>query len=167
MNNDLQAILADARSAYAEFTTALGAVPAARWSEPRAKGKWSPGQVAEHVAISFELADRVVRGLPLKTALPGAMRWVLRQFFVKPTLRNNAMKPGKTVPQFQPSATPMFEPTMKRLDAAMMGFLAACAEASRAGKTAVEHPAFGTLPILDYARLQVIHVRHHLAQVQK
>lgn len=165
MNNDLQAILADARSAYADFTVALGAVPSARWSQPRAAGKWSPGQVGEHVAISFELADRVVRSLPLKTALPRFMRWILRQTYVKPTLRNNAMKPGKTVPQFQPSATPAFEPTMKRLDAAAMGFLTACAEASRAGQTTVEHPAFGTLPLLDYARLQVIHVRHHLAQV--
>ena len=165
MNNDLQAILADARSAYADFTTALGRVPAARWIVPRALGKWSPGQVAEHIAISLELADRVVRGLPLKSALPGVMRWVLRQFYVKPTLRNNAMKPGKTVSQFQPSATPDFEPTMKRLDAAMMNFQGACVEAARAGKTAVEHPAFGTLSLVDYARLQVIHLRHHLAQV--
>jgi hypothetical protein len=167
MNNDLQAILADARSAYADFTVALGAVPSARWIEPRAKGKWSPGQLAEHIAISFELADRVVRGLPLKTALPGVMRWMLRQTYVKPILRNGAMKPGKTVPQFQPSATPAFEPTMKRLDAAMMSFVAACVEAARSGKTTVEHPAFGTLPLLDYARLQVIHVRHNLVQVPK
>jgi hypothetical protein len=167
MNDDLQAILADNRSACAVFAAALGAVPSARWSESRAPGKWSPGQVAEHIAISFELADRVVRGLPLKSALPRLMRWMLRQFYVNPILRSNAMKPGKTVPQFQPSATPAFAPTMKRLDAAVLSFTAACEEAARGGRTVVEHPAFGTLPLLDYARLQVIHVRHHLTQVPK
>lgn len=163
--NDLQSILADVRSASASLTTALGAVPSARWAEPRAVGKWSCGQIAEHMAISFELADRVARGLPLKTSLPKLMRWTLRQFYVKPILRDNAMRPGKTVRQFQPSAAPAFEPTMKRLDAAVLSFLTASEAAERSGRVTVEHPAFGTLALRDYARLQAIHVRHHLAQV--
>jgi hypothetical protein len=167
MNDALQTILSDTRRACADFTNALGAVALDRWNVPRARGKWSAGQVAEHVAISFELADRVVRGLPLKAALPGPMRWLLRRLFVVPTLRNNAMKPGKTVPQFQPSATPAHGPTMKRLEAATSSYLAACAETASTGRESVVHPAFGTLQLNDYARLQVIHVRHHLAQVPK
>jgi hypothetical protein len=49
----------------------------------------------------------------------------------------------------------------------MKSFVTACDEAARAGRTAVEYSAFGTLPLLDYVRLQAIHVRHHLTQVTK
>ncbi len=45
---------------------AAGERSGARWSVPRAEGKWSPAQVTEHVALSLEESANLVAGRPSK-----------------------------------------------------------------------------------------------------
>jgi hypothetical protein len=56
-------------------------------------------------------------------------------------------------------------PRLPRLEAAVRVFEDDLRAADRSGRSAIDHPFFGTMPITDYLRLQAIHARHHRAQV--
>ena len=51
---DPQAVIASNRRAVGAFVDAARAVSPAQWTTPRAPGKWSPGLVTEHVALTYE-----------------------------------------------------------------------------------------------------------------
>ena len=44
------------------FLTAARTVPAVQWGKARAPGKWSPAQVAEHLALTYEINRGVLHG---------------------------------------------------------------------------------------------------------
>jgi hypothetical protein len=51
---DPQAVIASNRRTVSAFVDAALAVSPAQWTTRRAPGKWSPGQVTEHVAFAYE-----------------------------------------------------------------------------------------------------------------
>jgi hypothetical protein len=59
---DVDVVIASHRRAVGAFVEAARAVPPSQWTTPRAPGKWSPGQVAEHVALAYEQSGRMVQG---------------------------------------------------------------------------------------------------------
>ena len=133
---DLQTAASDSRRAVGAFVAAARAVPAYAWTRPAAPGKWSPGQVTEHVALAYELSLAVLRKTYTGFSLPRLMR---------------------------PFARP--EMLTARLQSSSAALEADLAVATRAGQTAVDHPFFGRLPLTDLLRLQVIHTQHHRRQL--
>ena len=63
--SDVNAALAEARTAVAQLVAAAER-SAAKWTVPRAPGKWSPSQLTEHIALSLEESAHVVSGTPSK-----------------------------------------------------------------------------------------------------
>ena len=61
---ELETALADNRAAVDEFLAAARAIEPAAWAIPRADGAWSPGQIAEHLAIVYEYSRAMVMGEP-------------------------------------------------------------------------------------------------------
>jgi uncharacterized damage-inducible protein DinB len=59
---DLETALHTHRQAVQALLAAAREVPEARWTRPRAEGKWSPGQIAEHLALAYESAREVLHG---------------------------------------------------------------------------------------------------------
>jgi hypothetical protein len=161
---DLQNALDAHHRAVDDFIAAARAVPAARWGQPRAPGKWSPGQVAEHLALAYEVNRRVLHGVAPGAAAPRLLRPLIRRFLLGPVLRRGSFIPGSRSPKvFRPSATPApAAELLARLQAAANALELAVAAAT--GPT-VEHPIFGRLPLADFLRLQEIHARHHREQV--
>ena len=161
--DDIQTSLHANRQAVQAFLASARAVPAARWDLPRAEGKWSPAQVAEHVALGYEAARDVLRGrAPGAGAPPRLLRPLIRAFLLRPVLWLGRFPAASKAPaELQPGACPGVG-VLDRLRAAAEAFES---EAAAARSASIDHPAFGRLPLVDLVRLQEIHTKHHHAQL--
>jgi hypothetical protein len=161
---DLQTALEAHHRAVDDFIAAARAVPSDRWGQPRAPGKWSPAQVAEHLTLACEVSRRVLHGTAPGAAVPRLLRPLIRRFLLGPVLRRGSFIPGSRSPKvFRPSSSPApAAELLARLQAAANAFEL---DAAASGGPTVEHPVFGRLPLVDFLRLQEIHARHHRGQV--
>jgi hypothetical protein len=161
---DLRTALQDCHHAVDAFLAAAASVPAERWSQPRGPGKWSPGQVAEHVALAYEVNREVLHGTAPGGAAPRLLRPLFRKLLLAPVLRRRRFFPGSKSPKiFQPNPTPA-------TPAAALGRLRTAAEAferdaAGVGPATIDHPFFGRLPVTDLVLLQEIHTHHHRGQL--
>jgi hypothetical protein len=165
--SDLHAAIADNHKAVDEFTATARAVDRARWSLPRAEGKWSPAQVVEHIALTYEYSRAVLNNNAPGPAAPRFLRPLVRRFFVNPVLKRGRFKPnGRAPAMFQPSSSPDAPAELlSRLETAVRVFEDELRAAAHSGRATLDHPFFGTMPMTDYLRLQAIHARHHRAQL--
>ena len=165
---ELETALAENRAAVEEFVAAGRALDAARWRAPVGEGKWSPAQIAEHLAIIYEYNRKVMVG-----TAPG-VPWLLRPI-LQPLLRKMVVtdtvkagrftRKGRAPKFFLPSEATADAPAMmSRLTTAVGGFESDIRSRPR-GDGTIAHPAFGTIAMVDWVRLQAIHVRHHRAQL--
>lgn len=159
--------MTDNQRAVERFAAACRAVSASAWPEPVAPGKWSPAQVAEHVAVAYELSRKAITGQFPGRAAPAFLRPLVRRFFLAPVLRRGAFgRRAKAPGVFLPgpvSSTP--ESAAARVTETATAFEQLLAETARSGTDRVNHPFFGTVPLADYLRLQAIHTNHHLRQL--
>jgi hypothetical protein len=162
---DLDVALAANRSATDELI-ATAERAASRWTTPRAPGKWSAAQVAEHVARTFEEGANAVAERPTKLpTVPRFMRpvagWLFRRI-----LRTGRFPKAKTTRPLNPEATPTWSPSpaeaKARLQATQAVFERECR--ARAGGT-FDHAAFGVVSVEDYVRFTELHTRHHTRQI--
>ena len=163
---ELETAIADNRAAVEEFVEKARRVDAAAWSTPRAEGKWSPAQIAEHLAIVYEYNRKVVTGDAGKGA-PKFLQPLARWFIVTRTLKAGRFtRNGRAPGIFQPTATPAAAPeVLARLTKALSGFESDIRSGHPEARHTVRHPFFGPLPTIDYLRLQAIHARHHRSQL--
>jgi len=159
--------IVDNREAVDAFITAARSVPPSAWTAPRAPGKWSPGQVTEHVAIAYEISRAILDGSFSGRSAPRPLRPLIRVLFLNRVLKTGRfVKGGKAPAAFQPSASPSsITDLAARLRAAAAAFEADVETAAQQGRTTLEHPFFGRIALADYARLQAIHTRHHSQQL--
>ncbi len=164
---DLQTSISDNRRAVSAFLADAGAVPPSRWAQPRAPGKWCPGQVTEHVALAYELSRGLLHGTFPGKAAPRFLRPLIRTFFLNPILKRGRFGTGGKTPRpFQPAESPPApEALISRLETAVGAFETDLAAAARNGQTTIDHPFFGKVPLAEYVRLQAIHTRHHQQQL--
>ena len=160
--SDLSASLAESRLALEQLIAACERT-ASTWATPCAPGKWSPSQIAEHVARALEESGKNIRGEPSAfPRLPGVVRPLVRGLFFNRVLKKNAFIKSKTNKAMNPAngpATPAEGGT--RLRAAHAKFERACKEAS----PRLNHGIFGDIATADYARFQALHTQHHTKQI--
>jgi hypothetical protein len=163
---EIETAIADNRAAVDEFVAAAHGIDAAKWHTPRGEGKWSPAQIAEHLAITYEYNRKVVTGTAGKGA-PRFLQPLARWFIVTKTLKAGAFTRNGRAPKiFQPTSTPgAATPLLIRLTNAVRGFENDIRSGHPEARHNVAHPFFGTLPTVDYLRLQAIHTRHHRSQL--
>lgn len=153
------------RAAVAELAqAAIACAPV--WTVPRAPGKWSPSQVVEHVAMALEESARAVRGEPTRfPRFPRFLRAIARVAFFQQVLRRGRFGRGKTNKAMDPPSGPATPADARaRLEGALRAYDAANREAARTRDT-FESTIFGTVPLVDYARFQALHTRHHRRQL--
>jgi hypothetical protein len=165
--------MADVAGALQQNKTAAEALCAAAdgasaaWEVPRARGKWSPAQVVEHVTRALEQSAHELRGEPslfpkMPTLLQPVMRglffnWILRRgSFPRGTRTNKAMDPERG------AATPA--EARSRVHEALHD-LEQAVKTRSAGFGPVQSGAFGAVPLSDYLMFQAFHTRHHTPQV--
>lgn len=163
--SDLAASLEGVHSGVRSLLAAVDAA-APFWLVPRAPGKWSPSQVAEHVARIMEESTKVAEGVPSKfPTVPVFLRPFGRIAVFRRILRRGSFLRMKTGEGFDPSTGP---PTPAeahvRLEGALERFDEACRARAQAGEK-VSSSMFGPVPVADFARFQELHVRHHIPQV--
>ncbi len=139
------------------------------WEVPRARGKWSPSQVVEHVTRALEQSTRELRGEPtLFPAFPPILQpvmrglffnWIVRRGrFPRGTRTNKAMNPerGAATPA---EARARIHEAIHELNQAV--------KTRDAGFGPVRSGAFGAVALSDYLIFQAIHTRHHTTQVAR
>jgi hypothetical protein len=164
---ELEAALADNHAAVEEFIGTARAMNALQWTTPRAPGKWTPAQIAEHLAITYEYGVALAKGTPPGGGAPFFIRPLIRWAFVNPTLKAGRFtRTGRTPRLFEPTAAPPAATVvLPRLETALASFEAAIRSGRPEARDALNHPFFGSVPTTDYLRLQSIHSRHHHVQL--
>src|SRR5687768_15557015 len=93
---DINAALAASQEAVDQLIVA-GERTGPAWTAARAPGKWSPSQIAEHVARSLEESANVAAGRPSKfPKLPAVLHPVVRGFLFKRVLKREAFPKART-----------------------------------------------------------------------
>jgi DinB family protein len=138
------------------------------WTTPRAAGKWSPSQVLEHVARSFEASAGDVVGA--RTGLPDMprlLRPIVRKVLFKRVLETGTFQKARTNKAMNP-ATGSVSPDegVARLESTWTVFVKACTDATAKGSAVATSRIFGDVPLADYIRFQGLHARHHRAQMR-
>ena len=161
---DIESALTASRNA-ADQLIANAASSRRAWDAPCAPGKWSPSQIVEHVARSYDASANVAAGQPSAfPTLPSFLHPLLRIVFRR-ILRRGVFPKGKTTKAMNPAAgaaTPADGRT--RLMAAHERFEMAC-RAVAARRTPMNTPMFGTVALEEFVRFLELHTRHHTRQI--
>jgi hypothetical protein len=163
--SDINRALAASKQAI-EQLIATGERCGPAWATPRAPGKWSPSQIAEHVARSLEESANMAAGRPSKfPRLPGVVHPLVRGLLFKRVLRKGAFPKAKTNRAMNPVSGPTTAAEGRaRLETAHQKFDEACRQiASNSGR--MRTTIFGTVPVEDYVRFMELHTRHHGKQM--
>ena len=166
--SDIQAIIRHNQVAVAEFLEALDAVPAADWDRPSAPGKWSPAQVADHVAIVYEVGRKLMEGTARDPSAPRWLRPLFRLMVRATILRTGRFPRSRTANAFEPASRPPSRDVLSdRIEAASRAFEERAAQQAQGGGGTFDHPAFGRFGVSDYVRFQAHHTKHHQAQLPR
>jgi hypothetical protein len=154
------------REAVEEFLIRMAGVPESIWRTEPAPGKWSAGQVVEHIALSYEvISSELEGGEPLRLRVPWWLRACLR-VFVLPRVLSTGRIPagGRAARQIRPgvSPAPCSECVTRVSEGARRFHEKILAMRDRAR---VKHPYFGAIAGRDLLRFMAIHTRHHAAQL--
>jgi hypothetical protein len=165
--DDLRSSFAAQRQEIDIFIDLAKALDPDRWAARPAAGRWSPAQITEHLSRTYEFGSGVIDGTVTAQRLPTLMRWMIARFWLKPALRKGHFTGKARAPKFfEPNAsggTP--EVLLPRLRTSSERFAELVARETSRGVETVDHPMFGSVPLIDFLRLQVIHVRHHRGQL--
>lgn len=149
-----------------DFTARAESVADALWPTSVVPGKWSPAQVAEHIALAYEAILRDLSGGPaMRLRASWWQRVLLRRFLLPRILTSGRIPFAATAPrEARPGGEPLDRAEVlrrvregaSRLDAVMR----------ESGESArVTHPYFGTLRGREILRFCAIHTRHHAFQL--
>ena len=156
------------RSAAAAFETAVSQIPAEVWAQPAAPGKWSPAEITEHLARSYESHLTELRGGPgIRVRVKGLKLFILRWTVMPKLLRTGRFPEGVRAPSEVAPVTPA---GTREAGVARFRELAATFEGEMAGrlevgKGRITHPFFGKLTLDQALRFVELHVRHHGRQL--
>ena len=162
---DIDAALTASREAVDQLIVA-GERTGPAWTAPRAPGKWSPSQIAEHVARSLEESANMAAGRPSKfPRLPAIVHPVVRGLLFKRVLKKAGFPKAKTNKAMNPASGPATPAEGRvRLDAAHKTFDEACRAVASRGER-MRTTIFGAVPVEDYVRFMELHTRHHGQQM--
>lgn len=168
MPADLAAGLAAHRTSLAAYAAASKAVPDARWNQPPAPDKWSPGQVTEHLRMTYVVVGGELEGKPgLTPRTPWWIRPLLRFRFLRRILKDGAVPAGAKAPrELRPDAGPFDrDRTLDALTQAAAAFEATLTRRWNDPSAAVTHHVFGRLSAADMLRFATVHLDHHARQL--
>jgi DinB superfamily len=162
-----QAALDEHRVALAAFHDAAERVPASAWQTPRAPGKWSPAQIAEHLALAYEAMLGELRGGPAMK--PRAKPWqqtVFRWVVLPHVLFHRSIPRASSPREMRPPETgPDRAAVLHRLAQRADEMERELDRARRAGGGYLTHPYFGPVPPLKLLRFAGVHLDHHRKQL--
>ncbi len=155
------------RDAVRRFVATAEGLGADAWVRPRAPGKWSPAQTAEHLVLAYEAVLReLAGGGGVRPRVTGwrqrVLRWVLLPHILfHRSFPLRAVSPREIRPPEVHSDRGALLARMRELAARTEREL----DAARATGARATHPYFGALPATPALRFMAVHVEHHLRQI--
>ena len=156
------------RHALEELLAAAAAVPSAVWNTPRAPGKWSPAQVAEHVRVTYAaVLSELGGGQGMRLRTSWLKRTLLRRLVMPWMLRTRRFPKGApAVREIRPGDGPFDRAAvLAGLRAEGERFLTAVAALDPGRFAGITHPFFGRMEPVAGLRLLTLHTQHHQAQL--
>ena len=162
---DWQELAEDHRASVEEFAAAARAVPQSSWDTRPAPDKWSPGQIAEHLRLTYEVLLREAHGgKGIRIRLPWWRRTLLRATVMRRLLRRGEFPQGApAVKEIRPGEGPFGrEATLTDFERLASEF---AAELTAHREKRFTHAFFGRMASPAGLRFLAIHNRHHKAQL--
>lgn len=154
-------------SASAALLAAAESMPAARWHEPVAEGKWTSAEIVSHLIATYDILLSDLRtGVGMRVITKWWQRAVLRVVLVPRLLAGkafpkNARAPRETRPETvfeQAPAIDLFRERSKEI-----------IEETRKAPASkrITHAYFGSASVADGITMCSRHIQHHLAQLPR
>ena len=156
-------------AAVTALIEAATAIPAERWTLPRAPGKWSPAEIVEHLCRAYETLQAELAGAPGMALRTRAWQRFLLRWTVRPRLLAGAAFPrGVPAPRETRPLDVQADPAagIERFTRCAHAFRDAAEEASLSRPGArLTHAYFGAMPLEEAIRFSAVHARHHTGQL--
>jgi hypothetical protein len=156
------------RRAIDTCSAALRAVAESDWNAAREAKKWSPAQIAEHLAIVYDPVLSELEGGPGLRPLVPWWKWKIIRWKFLPRILAGTFLPGVPAPrEVRPVATSGSpEDGARKLSERAAVFLNRFALARSGGRAAgFTHPYLGRLTDVDALRFLTSHAHHHRRQL--
>jgi hypothetical protein len=153
------------RDALRAFLNTARGIPPQRWNTPLAPGKWSPAQVAEHVRLTYGMADtELTSGVGIRVRSSPWLRPLIRLVFLPRILRTGMLPKGARAPrEIRPGDGPFDQrETLGGLEAIASAFQAKLASHEGRGLT---HHVFGQMDKAKTWQILAVHTEHHRRQI--
>lgn len=163
---DLEAALKTQRVAADAFKAAALKVRESVWNVPRAPGKWSPAQVADHVGVTTKVARDAMDETAKIGGIPFFLRPLANRFFLQPVLKKGFPKKGKGPASMAPAHDPMPRDQLcASIDSEVAALEADARAMAKAGQTEFTHGFFGRVAVADYVMFNALPFDHHREQL--
>jgi hypothetical protein len=156
------------RAAVERFLQSAAAVEDSRWTLPTKPDKWSPGEVAEHLVLTYDAVLRELGGgVGMRLRLNWWRRLYVRARFLRPLLAEGRFpEPSPAVREVRPTGPVRGKAELVRVfRERARAFEEGIAAAHEKGGFRMTHPFFGKLGALDSVRLVTVHIEHHRKQL--
>ena len=155
------------RDAVETCASAIRSIAAEEWDISPETAKWSPAQIAEHLAIAYEpLLSELEGGPGFRTRAPWWMRPILRWTFLPRILSGRFPRGVRAPREVRPvakSGTP--QEGAQRLRERSEVFLDRLARARQERRPHFTHPYMGRLSDVEALRFLTSHAHHHRRQL--
>ncbi len=158
---------AEHRQAIAECAATIRAVARADWDRRPGERKWSPAEIAEHLAITYEPPLSELAGGPgYRVVVPWWKRRLLR-WTVLPRIRRGRFPSDVPAPRESRPAAGSADPELaaRRLAEQAEKFLERLEVSCRERPVRLTHAYLGKLAARDALGLLTAHARHHRRQL--
>jgi hypothetical protein len=133
------------------------------------EGKWSPGQVVDHVTTAIENSARAMKSRAEKPPMQRRPPALSQRFFRLVVFGTGLFPPGRKAPETAlPGERPERAATERRLRDAVTAFMEMerTLLPARASDLFLKHPIFGDLTIGEWMTFHSRHAAHHAKQVR-
>jgi hypothetical protein len=154
-------------AAVARFTETADKLDDVAWHARGTADKWCPGQVAEHVALTYAQLLAELRGTGgMKQRLPWWKATLLRWRFLPRILRDGHFPKAPAAREIRPPESPRPKAAvLEALGADASRFEEELTSARDAGRGRLTHPYFGRLGPEKVLRFIAAHTEHHRRQL--
>lgn len=168
MTTPLSRAVREHGDALAATIDTLSEVIPEAWSRPWSPGKWTAGQIVQHLVLAYEVSLReLAGGAAARPRLKPAWQKLLRIFLLPHVLFHRSFPLAVRAPrEWRPAGEDTGEPAevLSSLTETARRFEQEAARAHEEGRP-LHHPYFGPVDALRALRLAAVHLEHHRQQI--